>query len=223
MFPKYSVGRLIEKTFRERGLRRSQIIQAVGYRNVNKGLRRLDTILTGRVRDFEFLREVSRALEIPEETFEQAMRETLRERHLEHEKQERHNTLHFRPHVIIKHSRERPKSLTALCFMGSNRFKHLRLPPGLPFFSDDEQLEVVRDVICRHFDRDKNVDGMFGFPTGYIYRKTYDRSIELSTDGEIIDDTLGKIHEPKALLVIGGRVAAGDAPVGTHPPCDDEQ
>ena len=41
MLPRYAIGRLILETLKERGLKRSEVVRTAGYRNINKGLRRM--------------------------------------------------------------------------------------------------------------------------------------------------------------------------------------
>ena len=127
----------------------------------------------------------------------------------EEELREDHRRLHFRPYVYIKHERSVPRSITCVAFTGDDRYKRIRLPAGVPFLSDGQQIALVRDAIQRHISKTGGMDPMFDRITGYIYRKTYDFSIEFSPDGRIVSATTEEIPEPVPTLKIGGRTVEG--------------
>jgi len=208
MYPKYPIGRLIIAAMKENNLKKSDLVKAIGYQNINKGMRKLDACITGEgiYKNKKLLFNVGRVLEIDDQTLNEAIKKTLEEIKRKKEKQER---LHFKPHIYIKHSESRPSSITIVCFAGINYFKHIELPSNIHMLSDEKQIETVSKIINKHYQSQGDKIQMFGHIIGYIYRKTYDDGIEFSVTGEVIGRSTEKIHEGKATLTVGGKTIEG--------------
>ena len=191
---------------KENNIKKSELVKAIGYQNINKGMRKLDACITGEGIHKKFLVNLARVLEIDDQTLNEAIKKTLEEIKRKQEKQER---LHFKPHIYIKHSESTPRSITTVCFIGVSYFKHIELPPNIHMLSDEKQIETVTKIINKHYQIEEGKNGMFGHITGYIYRKTYDDSIEFSVTGEVLGRSTEKIHEGKATLTIGGKTIEG--------------
>jgi len=201
MYSKYPIGKLIIEAMENANIKRAELIKEIGYMNINKGLRHLDACLRGKKLSGKFLINLARVLKIDNQTLNEAVKNTLEEIRYKQEKRER---LHFKPHIYIKHSESRPRSITTICFVGLSFFKHIELPSNIHTVSDEEQIKIVQTAIRQHEDR-----GMFGEVTGHLYRKTYDYSIEFSVAGEMIGHSTEKINEPKATLTIGNKTIEG--------------
>ena len=71
---------LIRRRSQELGLSRSELVRRCGYKNISKGLRRLDQVYAG---DFDraaaFLRGLPEALTLPPETIQEAIDATTRQ------------------------------------------------------------------------------------------------------------------------------------------------
>jgi len=208
MYPKYPIGRLIVAAMKETNINKSELVKAIGYQNINKGIRRLDACITGEeiYKNKKLLFNVGRVLEIDDQTLNEAIKKTSGEIKRKKEKQER---LHFKPHIYIKHSESTPRSITTVCFIGVNFFKYISLPPETHLLPDEKQIEIVRKIINKHYQIEEGKNGMFGQTTGYIYRKTYDDGIEFSVTGEVIGRSTENIYEPKATLTVGGKTIEG--------------
>ena len=193
---------------KETNIKKSELVKAIGYLNINKGIRKLDDCITGEgiYKNKKLLFNVGRVLEIDDQTLNEAIKKTLEEIKHKQEKQER---LHFKPHIYIKHSESTPRSITTVCFIGVSYFKHIELPPNIHMLSDEKQIETVTKIINEHYQIEEDKNLMFGQTTGYIYRKTYDDSIEFSVTGEVIGRSTEKIYEPKATLTIGNKTIEG--------------
>ena len=102
---------------KETNINKSELVKAIGYQNINKGMRKLDACITGEKIHKKFLVNLARVLEIDDQTLNEAIKKTLEEIKHKQEKQER---LHFKPHIYIKHSESTPRSITTVCFAGIN-------------------------------------------------------------------------------------------------------
>ncbi len=91
MHPVNALKTLVNRRLKELGLRKSQLVQELGYRNTAKGLRRIDAILDGEL-DEELTRRVAKVLMISRAELERALADqhARKEReHLERETVER--------------------------------------------------------------------------------------------------------------------------------------
>ena len=191
---------------KETNIKKSELVKAIGYQNINKGMRKLDACMAGERIHKKFLVNLSRVLEINDKTLNEAIKKTSGE--IKH-KQEKYEKFHFKPHIYIKHSESRPSSITIVCFAGINYFKHIELPSNIHMLSDEKQIEIVSKIINKHYQSQGGKIQMFGQITGYIYRKTYDDSIEFSVTGEVLGRFTEKFYEPKATLTVGGKTIEG--------------
>ena len=206
MYPKYPIERLIVAAMKENNIKKSELVKAIGYQNINKGIRKLDSCITGEEIHKIFLADLARVLEIDDQTLNEAIKKTSEEIKRKQEKQER---LHFKPHIYIKHSESTPRSITTVCFIGVNLFKYISLPPETHLLPGEKQIEIVSKIINKHYQSEEGKIQMFGHITGYIYRKTFDDSIEFSVTGEVLGRSKEKIYEPKATLTIGNKTIEG--------------
>ena len=206
MYPKYPIGKLIVAAMKENDIKKSELVKAIGYQNINKGMRKLDACITGEEIHKKFLVNLARVLEIDDQTLNEAIKKTSGEIKRKQEKQER---LHFKPHIYIKHSESTPRSITTVCFIGVNFFKYIGLPPETHLLPDEKQIEIVSKIINKHYQSEEGKNLMFGHITGYIYRKTYDDSIEFTVTGEVLGRFTEKFYEPKATLTVGNKTIEG--------------
>jgi len=123
---------------KETNIKKSELVKAIGYQNINKGMRKLDACITGEgiYKNKKLLFNVGRVLEIDDQTLNEAIKKTSEE--IKH-KQEKHERLHFKPHIYIKHSESTPRSITTVCFIGVSYFKHIELPPNIHMLSDENK------------------------------------------------------------------------------------
>jgi hypothetical protein len=206
MYPKYPIGRLIVAAMKENSIKKSVLVKAIGYQNINKGMRKLDACMAGERIHKKLLFNVGRVLEIDDQTLNEAIKKTSEEIK---RKQEKYERLHFKPHIYIKHSESRPSSITIVCFAGINYFKHIELPSNIHMLSDEKQIEIVSKIINKHYKSEEGKIQMFGHITGYIYRKTYDDSIEFTVTGEVLGRSTEKFYEHKATLTVGNKTIEG--------------
>src|SRR5438128_7962412 len=108
---------LIENRSRDLGLSRQDIVQRAGYRNLAKGCRRLDELLTGDVHAARGLIDrLPAALDVPAEAVREAVAETKRQKRAEDYTAWRAS---FRPHGIILTEHSRPTHITFAAITGA--------------------------------------------------------------------------------------------------------
>jgi hypothetical protein len=191
----YQISKLINQVISGNKQRKREIILKLGYKNFNKGYRRLYHLIeTG-----ECLEPIKNMLptalgldpQVVADAFEATARQKAEELELARRRQEEYERRTFKPHLWIEHELSRPRSIAMAALSGINSFKLVSLPEGINQLSWNEQKRVVRWAIQRH-QRDNGIeDYMFGKVTGYVYRQTYDDSHLFSKDGKLLEINYG--------------------------------
>jgi hypothetical protein len=115
---------LITSRCQELRLTRAQLVQRAGYKNVAKGIRRLEGLLAG---DLEagksLIQGLPAALNLPADLINRAVEETRRQ--IEHaryraaQEEEAAWRASFKPHAIILTERNRPEPIFVAAFTGT--------------------------------------------------------------------------------------------------------
>jgi hypothetical protein len=92
-----SITTLVHARTKELGVKRGDLPSRLGFRNVAKGLRRLDAFLCKATGSKEILEQLHRALDVPEHVVREAVRETREAILLQEEAKARQA---FRPHIF---------------------------------------------------------------------------------------------------------------------------
>jgi hypothetical protein len=127
-----AIATLIRSRMTELGLSRGEFAKRLGYKNIAKGIRRIDGLCEGDVEGTkQFLDVLPRALEISAETVKHALDQTLRELELA-EKQEAETRdkiwrENFRPHAIILTERTVPSPIFVAAIIGVEKLLRIDL------------------------------------------------------------------------------------------------
>lgn len=197
----YPISELVRRLIEESGLGSSDFVQQIGYRNVAKGLRRLndlfqngtaDGVLLQRIRDAfnPDPAEFERAIDATADAHEQDRSEAVREI----EERERRRFKHF----IWVHTEDGAHSFFSA--MGERQVKVLWFSEGFDRLSKSEQLAVVQRRVREHCQRSDGGYPGFGQILQYRYADTFDTSIVLDTTGSIIDENGSQFLLPEVWL-----------------------
>jgi hypothetical protein len=209
----YAIGELIVSAIKKSGMSRREVVEALGYQNINRGLRRLDRLIQENSCNNRFLTHLIDVLKIPPNEMKQAITKTNEKVHRERKetriKREQYLREHFRPYLYVKSEERRPRQISIVAFVGIAPFKHVPLP-GIEHAKDQkEELQIVRAAIRNHYEEHQGRCPMFGRTTGYIYRRTFDQSIEMTIDGYVVELIPGPVPEPKVFMSVGGQKIEG--------------
>lgn len=211
----YSIGKLIRSSIKEKGIKKVEVVKALGYRNIDKGLRRLNDCIQGQGKCSKaFLRKLAGALEINNQAMDEAIKKTEDECRLEREAMARRREIYarknFKPYIYVKTSEKRPNSIAIVAFTGTAVFKCIDLPEEISSWPIERQIGAASKTIKQHYCEMNGHSGQFGKITGYIFYKTYDEGIEFSIEGEVIGDCLGRpVEDGEPALQIGNKIIAG--------------
>ena len=119
---------LIENRSRDLGLSRQDIVQRAGYRDLAKGCRRLDGLLTGDVHSARGLIDrLPTALDVPAEAVHEAVAETARQ---QREAEDAAYRAAFKPRGFIITEHTVPTSITMAAFVGADQSLWVDFEPG---------------------------------------------------------------------------------------------
>jgi hypothetical protein len=209
-----AIGSLISDRLRVLDLRRGDLMRRVNYKNVAKGLRRLDKLLAGdldKARDL--IHALPAALDVPPEVVEHAIEETRRQVTEAHEAA-RHALgaawrAAFRPHAIILTEKIVPQPIFVAAIIGAERLLRIDfdLALGLGSYANQALTGVRRKLAEFRGESGKIPDTLpaFGRPVGVIVNYTPDRAVRFDLDGKPLV-IFPRAHRPAdAYLALCGR------------------
>jgi hypothetical protein len=171
------------------GIRSGRLAARLGYRNISKGVRRLDQVCCGDLAGKEqLLANLPGALGLPDSVVAAAIEETRQEveraRQAELERAEAEWRRRFRRHALITTERRVPSPIFLAVFIGPEVLKRVDFDPALPIDAIHKQ---VQEVIQRRLD---NWDGQiiaFGKATGYVLNWEPDRAERYDLAGNLLE------------------------------------
>ena len=134
---------LISETMAAKGLRKSQIVSLLGFKNITKGIRRLDAFVADGVDFPGMLDRLPSALGLPAETVHAAYEQTLDQMRAEAEAQRSAHLerlrAEFRPHVRVKTERTVPSPIFVVAMTGGpDRWLRISLPEEITALPEHE-------------------------------------------------------------------------------------
>jgi hypothetical protein len=210
----YEISKLINQVISGNKERKKDIVLKLGYKNLDKGYRRLYHLIeTGECPE-PMRKMLPTALgvepQVVEDAFKTTSQQIAEEEELARRRQEEYERRTFKPHLWIEHELSRPKSITMVLFAGVDNYKVVNLPDIINKLDWEYQVRVVEGTVRRHQQNKGTEDCMFGKVTGYVYRQTYDDSHLFSKDGKLLESNIGKFNKPESSLKIGGREVSSE-------------
>lgn len=208
----YEIEKYILEAMKARGLKKSDLVKRMGYKNVAKGIRHLDAFME--CKNFNrFIREnLAGALGVPEGEVREVMERTRRELKLEREKQRDIERQNFTPFLFCHTEKRIPSPIFVAALAGSNRMKIIQLPENYNDLPEGEQENIRKTLIIDRMQHYKGTIPAFGAITGFTLKRFFDDD----EDGREVYDIQGnpipnpppelkKIHKGKATLTLKGR------------------
>ncbi len=202
-----AIATLVRSRMAELCLSRGEFAKRLGYKNLAKGIRRIDAMCKGDVEGTkQFLVTLPQALETSAETVKRALDQTVREIELA-EKQEaeardkiwREN---FCPHAIILTERTVPSPIFVAAMIGVEKLLRIDLD------ATEGLVSFVRQVL------DRLPEGVpaFGKPIGFVINYSPDKAVKFDPNGRPVA-ILGEAVRPgtAVLLRLGGRPVTAEA------------
>jgi hypothetical protein len=213
-----AIQSLIDGRCRELGVSRSELVGRCGYKNISKGIRRLDELYAGSLqRTAHLLAGLANALRLSPNVVQRALTDTNQELEARAARAaaeaEAAWRAAFKPHGILLGTQERPSQIFIFAVSGgAERWLKIPLDVSQPPVTYAEQaLAVVRSTPSVQF---------FGKTTGFIVNYTPDRAVRFDCEGRPVE-TLARAYRPGEVTVtLAGRPVSAEAfgkALGTWP------
>jgi hypothetical protein len=195
-----AIEALVRGRCQELGLRPVELVRRCGYKNVSKGLRRLEQLRAGNFKSsFGLVVTLPAALEVPVEVVKDTVEKT--ERYL-HDSAEAAWRAAFRPHAIIVTERSRPEPLFVAAFIGVDVLLRIDFDlTAAPVTFIKQSLDGLRQKLARW----RGSLPAFGRPVGFIVNYSPDRAVRFGLQGNPIELFDRAYRLGQAVLSIGGR------------------
>jgi hypothetical protein len=181
------IHKLVETRLKELGIRRSELTHRCGFKNVNKGIRRIEAMCAG---DLEspstrmIVKALPAALEMSEEIVDATVRGTavLLEQNERRAAAERDVAWRaaFKPQAYLCGTEARPSSITMYGFSGGPE-RWLKIP------LDCSQPPVTYATQAQAVVRKTPVVTFFGPTTGFVVNYTPDCAVRFDLDGNPVE------------------------------------
>jgi hypothetical protein len=127
-----AIATLVRSRMIELGLSRGELAKRLGYKNIAKGIRRIDALRDGDLEGTkQFLDVLPQALELSAETVKRALDQTVRElESAEKQEAEARDKIwreNFRPHAIILTERTVPSPIFVAAIIGVEKLLRIDL------------------------------------------------------------------------------------------------
>ena len=201
-----AIATLIRSRMTELGLSRGEFAKRLGYKNLAKGIRRIDALCEGDIEGTkQFLDLLPQALETSAETVKHALDQTLRQLELaakqEAEARDKIWRENFCPHAIILTERTVPSPIFAAAIIGVEKL--LRIDLDLT----QRPVSFVRRVL------DRLPEGViaFGKTVGFVINYSPDQAVRFDRNGQPIEILDKAVRPGSATLRLGRRPVTAEA------------
>ena len=199
-----AIGSLIINRLRVLDLRRQHLLRRAGYKNIAKGLRRLDELLAGELdKTSDLIRALPAALDVPPEVVEHAIQETRRRTaEAQQAAEQARQTVWraaFRPHAIILTERTVPHPIFVAAFIGVERLLRIDFDSAsVPVSYVKQAVSGIRQKLAEFSSETGRIPEMlpaFGCPIGVIVNYTPKRAVRFDLNGDALE-ILPRAHRP---------------------------
>lgn len=205
----YAIAELIQQELSKRNWRKSELVSAMGYKSISRGLKRLEYCLQqGDCTNRDFLSRLSRTLELSPERLKAIIAKTQKQcadevqnRVVQEEAQKR---ARFQPYVYVRTSETRPPFTTAATTIGP-RLKFLRLENIVLMLPRPLLLSRITEMVRTHYRDNIGKCLLFGEITGYALRISYDETVEFNVDGSLLRESSGWTEDEGHAMLIRGK------------------
>jgi hypothetical protein len=213
------IAELISRRSLELGIGPSELVRRCGYKNIGKGLRRVEELCRGEFRRARgLISGLPRSLGVPVDVVEKAIDDTVRQLNEANEAAWR---AAFKPHAIILTERKIPQPIFVAAFIGGSNLVRIDFPPCATADTYVSlAIEGIRTRLAR-WNREFNF-GMslgsyqlpaFGRPTGFVVNYSPDHAVRFDLEGHALESlpTAHRIGQT-TLYIDASPIASGVLP-----------
>jgi len=200
-----AIQALILDRCRALGLSRSELVRRAGFKNVAKGIRRLDELCGGELQKTEWLMKgLPSALELAPRRVADALRETEKQLAEIKRRADAERRASFHPSAYLLGTETRPTQITIYGISGgAERWRRIPLDLSQPAVTFVQQALIVV--------RKTQVVPFYGPTIGFVVNYSPDRAVRFDLAGNPVA-MLDRAYEPGPVtLLIGGKQVSADA------------
>jgi hypothetical protein len=203
----YLVSQLIPRIILDSGLSRSQFVMSLGYRNVQKGLRRLDAWLDQGEGQDRIINEIAAAYPAYSDELERALAATavIKRAEADAAETERLKVEHerFRPFIHVEGEFDVPNGITIFAITGGD-WNLIELPQEIANLPLAEQMPALAGVMRAYLEEYGGQCPFFGRVTGFRLVQWHE-SVRFTVGGEFIEVVPGRFRRAQTTLTIGNK------------------
>jgi hypothetical protein len=200
---RYTIGRLMRARAAALGVTKNDVVRGLGYRNLDRGRRRLDALLEGRTEAPDLADRVAAALHLSPEAIADALAATRTEIA---ESREAVARWAFRPQLLVEtDGRGPPVPLFVKAWAWPDQCV-VDLPTDFAGWESSRQIRYVKRQVVRHHLETGGRTSLFGRITGYMFHATYGHAIALNGDGTVREPYAEPSQEARPILTVKGRL-----------------
>jgi hypothetical protein len=193
------IDELISSRCNELDIGPVELVRRCGYKNIAKGLRRLEDLRGGECQSTRgLIAGLPQGLDVPAEVVQKAVDDTIRQLHEAHEAAWR---AAFKPHAIILTERKIPQPIFVAAMIGVDELLRIDFPPfAAAEMYPDLAIEGIRLKLARwnrDFNRRKGLGSYqlpaFGRPIGFVVNYSPDQATSFDLGGNVVE-VLSKAH-----------------------------
>jgi hypothetical protein len=201
-----AIATLIRSRMTELSLSRGEFAQRLGYKNIAKGIRRIDVLCEGDLEGTKhFLDVLPQALETSAETVKLALDQTVRELELaEQQEADARDKIwreNFRPHAIILTERTVPSPILVAAMIGVEKLLRIDLD------ASQGPVSFVRQMLDHLPERVP----AFGNTIGFVINYSPDQAVRFDPNGQPIAILDKAVRPGTAVLRLEGRPIPAEA------------
>jgi hypothetical protein len=169
---KYPIGRFIFEHSRALGIKRSDLVRRLGYRDISSGHKALSEVLLTGVVAPHIAKHLANALEIEDVLVESIIGATTRQKHDEARERriesERAYLASFRAHLHVQTERAVPSPIFVAALLTVARLRTVSLPEEALTANDEARDRIIKTTIIDHWHENNGYVPAFGGITGYV-------------------------------------------------------
>jgi hypothetical protein len=198
---RYPIGRLVAARVGEPALSKNDVVRALGYRNLDRGRRRLDALLEGHIEAPDLANRVAAALHLTPEAIADALAATRKEIA---ESREAVARWVFRPKLLVDTNGDGPDSPLFIKAWAWPNQCVIDLPTDFTGWESSRQIRYVKRQVVRHYLDTGGRTSLFGRITGYRLQRTYDQWLRFTPAGRLRHDLAVPAPPAPPVLAVKG-------------------
>lgn len=155
----YAIHKFLHETMKQKNLSKKEIAQRLGYKNISKGIRRIDEFLQEATFNDHIIKNLHIALDEPLSKVTEKLEETKREIAEELKKQEEEKQRvkeekrkNFKPFLYCVTERKKPWPIFMAAISESYLLKKVSLPDNFNELSPKQKLDAMRNAMRQHYE-----------------------------------------------------------------------